>query len=265
MIDLKKDIRNSTMLCIFLFFLCTFIIGFIGGSFANNLFNNKNTEDSIKAEDLVSQNKDSGEISTAQLVSLVENSVVEIEAELFSSEEIDAKENKIIIGAGSGVILTENGYIVTNFHVVKNAKNIKVKLHDANEYPAKLIGQDENEDIAVLKIEANNLTPVNFRNSDEIKVGEHVIVIGNPLGTLGGSVTDGIISAVDRSINIDGKEMTLLQTNAEINQGNSGGGMFGENGQFVGLIVAKSTGDDLEGLGFAIPANIVKNVVNKLI
>lgn len=264
MINLRNYIKkkNDTLLFVILFLLCAFIIGFVGGAFAHNLFDSDDNGGNIISEDGVKfQSADA--MSTSQIVALVENSVVEIETLINSSDDIKAGATSI--GAGSGVILTKDGYIVTNAHVIADAKNIKVKLHNGSEYAAQLIGKDEKEDIAVLKIGTSGLTPVIFRDSDETKVGERVIVIGNPLGTLGGSVTDGIISAVDRILNIDGKEMTLIQTNAEINHGNSGGGMFGENGQFVGLIVAKSTGDDLEGLGFAIPSNTVKNVVNKLI
>ena len=261
MINLKNNIvnKNNTLLFVILFLFCAFIIGFVGGAFAHNLFDSNDvTKDEIKL-----QNVNADAMSTSQIVALVENSVVEVETIINSLEDLEA--DKISIGEGSGVILTENGCIVTNAHVVADAKSIKVNLHNESEYTAQLVGKDESADIAVLKIDASNLTPVTFRNSDETKVGERVIVIGNPLGTLGGSVTDGIISALDRDLNIDGKEMKLIQTNAEINHGNSGGGMFGENGQFVGLIVAKSTGDDLEGLGFAIPSNTVKNVINKLI
>lgn len=265
MINLKNYMKNknNTLLFVILFLLCVFIIGFVGGAFAHNLFDSDENESIISEDGISLQSADTNAMSTSQIVSLVENSVVEVETIINSSE--DVKTGVTSIGAGSGVVLTEDGYIVTNAHVVEDARNIKVKLHNKSEYAAQLVGKDETEDIAVLKIGTSGLSPVTFRNSDDTKVGERVIVIGNPLGTLGGSVTDGIISAVDRVLNIDGKEMKLIQTNAEINHGNSGGGMFGENGQFVGLIVAKTSGDDLEGLGFAIPSNTVKNVVNKLI
>lgn len=265
MINLKNFIKkkNNTLLFVILFLLCAFIIGFVGGVFAHNLFDSDDGGGNLISEDGIKlQSADTNAMSTSQIVALVENSVVEVETIINSSE--DVKTGVTSIGAGSGVVLTENGYIVTNAHVVEDAKSIKVKLHNESEYAAQLIGKDEKEDIAVLKIGTTGLSPVTFRNPNDTKVGERVIVIGNPLGTLGGSVTDGIISAVDRTLNIDGKEMKLIQTNAEINHGNSGGGMFGEDGQFVGLIVAKSSGDDLEGLGFAIPSDTVEKVVNKL-
>lgn len=263
MINLKKYMNNkyNTLLFVILFLSCSFIIGFVGGTLAYNLF--LNTKEKVINDNSINfEDTEDKMLSATQIVALVENSVVEIETEIEPSE--NSKINGIVKGAGSGVVLSANGYIATNAHVINDAKNIKIRLHNRNEYTAQLIGKTEKEDIAVLKIEASGLVPIKFANSDETKVGERVIVIGNPLGTLGGSVTDGIISGVDRTLNVSGEEMTLIQTNAEINHGNSGGGMFGENGEFVGLIVAKSTGEDSEGLGFAIPSNTVKNVINNL-
>lgn len=167
--------------------------------------------------------------------------------------------------AGSGVIISEDGTIITNNHVIEDAHDIKVKLRDGTQYSAKLIGTDAAHDIAVIKIEAQNLVYATFGDSSALKVGQPVVVIGNPLGTLGGTVTDGIISALDRDITIDGTTMRLLQTNAQINSGNSGGGMFDLDGRLIGVINAKSTGDDVEGLGFAIPANTALQIATKLL
>lgn len=258
MINLKKYLKGKNNLLFFILFLiCSCVGGIIGGVFANRLFSSGN----VNQNGVSLQNANTA-MSTSQIVALVDDSVVEIETEVVSSE--DMKTSGTVVSAGSGVVLTANGYIVTNAHVVESAKTIKVKLHNEKEYDARLVGANEDKDIAVLKIEAIGLEPVTFRNSEKTQVGERVIVIGNPLGALGGSVSDGVISAVDRTLNVNGKDMTLIQTNAEINHGNSGGGMFGEDGQFIGLVVAKSAGDDVEGLGFAIPSNIVKDVVDKL-
>ncbi len=265
MINLKKYIKNkyNTLLFFILFLFCSFIIGFVGGGLGYKLFFSRD-EKTIDDNSINFENTDSNNgISTSEVVALVEDSVVEIETTISSTDE-NTKTKEVSKGAGSGVILTDDGYIGTNAHVVKEATSIEVSLHSGEKYTAKLIGKDEKEDIAVLKIEASNLKPITFCDSDKIKVGEHVIVIGNPLGTLGGSVTDGIISAIDRTLNVEGETMTLIQTNAEINHGNSGGGMFGEDGKFIGLIVAKSTGDDIEGIGFAIPSNTVRSVTNKI-
>lgn len=170
--------------------------------------------------------------------------------------------------AGSGVIMAENGYIITNHHVIENATEIKVTLHNGTDYEecaATLINSDAENDIAVIKVEKTDLPYATFGDSSALKVGQPVVVIGNPLGTLGGTVTDGIVSALDRAITIDGTTMTLLQTNAAINSGNSGGGMFDLDGRLIGVVNAKSSGTGIEGLGFAIPANTAKQVYERLL
>ena len=168
-------------------------------------------------------------------------------------------------GAGSGVILTEDGYIVTNHHVIDGASTIKVRLSNGQTYTATLTGTDEKTDLAVVKINASDLTAAKLADSSSVRVGDFVIAIGNPLGELGGTVTEGIISAKDREITIDGEAMTLLQTSAAVNPGNSGGGLFNLNGELVGVVNAKSSGEDIEGLAFAIPANTVKEITQELI
>ena len=167
-------------------------------------------------------------------------------------------------GAGSGVILSQDGKIVTNNHVIEGASTITVRLRSGETYPATLIGTDSETDVALLKIDATGLTPATLGDSDTLKVGEPAIAIGNPLGQLGGTVTDGIISALNRDITLDGETMNLLQTNAAINPGNSGGGLFNAQGELIGIVVAKSSGTGVEGLGFAIPINQVKSVVAEL-
>ena len=167
-------------------------------------------------------------------------------------------------GAGSGVILSEDGYIITNNHVVSGATNIKVTLYDDTEYPATLVGTDRQSDVAVLKVEANGLIPPAIGNSDQMLVGQSVLAVGNPLGELGGTVTNGIISALGRQVNVEGNSMTLLQHNAAVSPGNSGGGLFNERGELIGIVNAKSTGDYAEGLGFAIPINDALNSFNSI-
>lgn len=168
-------------------------------------------------------------------------------------------------GAGSGVILTNDGYIVTNNHVIDGASTIKVRLNNEETYAAELIGADSKTDLAVLKINATNLSPAKLADSSKVRVGNFVIAIGNPLGELGGTVTEGIISALDREVTIDEEPMTLMQTSAAVNPGNSGGGLFNLNGELVGVVNAKSSGNDVEGLAFAIPANTVKEITQELI
>lgn len=202
-------------------------------------------------------------MNTVQVAKVASPSVVEISTESISTSIF--MQQYVTDGAGSGVILTEDGYIVTNYHVIEGVSKVTVKTHDGQSYSASFVGADESNDLAVIKIEATGLDAVEFGNSDELIVGQKAIAIGNPLGSLGGTVTEGIISALDREININGQPMNLLQTSAAINPGNSGGGLFDENAKLVGIVNAKSTGSEIEGLGFAIPVNTVKDITDKLI
>ncbi|MBR4164420.1 MAG: trypsin-like peptidase domain-containing protein [Solobacterium sp.] len=173
-------------------------------------------------------------------------------------------------GAGSGVIISSDGYIVTNNHVVEGVDTITVTTYDGKEYPATLVGTDAKTDVAVIKVDAENLVPATIGDSSKIQVGDTALVIGNPLGTLGGTVTNGIISATSREIVINNESMDLIQTNAAINSGNSGGGMFDGNGNLIGIVNAKdsgttSSGTLIEGLGFAIPINTAMDIAQQLI
>ena len=193
----------------------------------------------------------------------VADSVVEITTEIVTTNSFLGQ--YISQGAGSGVIFTTDGYIVTNHHVIEGANKISVTLRNGTSYDAKLVGDDSKTDLALLKIEATGLTPaVLIADSDQLKVGQTAIAIGNPLGQLGGTVTSGIVSALGREIEIQGETMTLLQTSAAINPGNSGGGLFDDKGNLIGIVNAKSSGSDIEGLGFAIPANTVKKTIGDL-
>ena len=207
----------------------------------------------------------SGGASVADVAKKAADSVVEITTEVVATDQFFGQ--FVTQGAGSGVILTEDGYIITNNHCIEGAKKITVRLTNGNEYTAQLIGTDSQTDVAVIKVELKDekLTPAQLGDSDKLTVGETAIAIGNPLGQLGGTVTNGIISALDREITISGRTMRLLQTNAAINPGNSGGGLFNSQGQLVGLVVAKSSGSDVEGLGFAIPVNKVKEIADSLV
>ncbi len=162
--------------------------------------------------------------------------------------------------AGSGFVLTKDGYIVTNYHVVKDADTVKVTMYNGDEYDAKYVGGDEDYDIAVIKVEAADLQPVTLGNSDNLNVGDHVLAVGNPLGELTFSMSGGMVSCVNRAINVDGTPFNMIQTDASINPGNSGGPLFNQYGEVVGIVSAKysSTGNEsVEGLGFAIPINDV--------
>ncbi len=201
------------------------------------------------------------DLSISDVVSLVADTVVEI----VTSE---AYRNGLVYesGAGSGVIVNESGVILTNHHVVESASAITVRLTNGHTYEASLVATDAESDLAILKIEPNEtLSSVVFEKSENIVAGETVIAIGNPLGLLGGTVTDGIISATSREVNVDGGTMTLLQHNAAISPGNSGGALFNLRGKLIGIVNAKYSSDGAEGLGFAIPSDTVVKVYNDLI
>lgn len=210
----------------------------------------------------VATSSSGGAMSVAQIADAASQSVVEITTESVQRNMFVGQ--YVSEGAGSGVVISKDGYIVTNNHVIDGASKITVRLKDGKEYQGKLIGHDAQTDLAVVKIEGAQLTPVTYGDSDSLIVGDTAVAIGNPLGSLGGTVTNGIISATDRQIEIENQVMTLLQTNAAINPGNSGGGLFNDKGELIGIVVAKSAGSDVEGLGFAIPVNVVKNVVQSI-
>ena len=173
--------------------------------------------------------------------------------------------------AGSGFILTEDGYILTNYHVIEDSNSITVSLYDGSTYDAKLIGYDENNDIAVLKIGATGLQPVVLGSSDELHVGDQVIAIGNPLGELTFSLTSGMVSALNREVTFsNGLRMSLIQTDAAINSGNSGGALFNMYGEVVGITNAKygsssSSTASIDNIGFAIPIDDVRSIVESII
>ena len=206
--------------------------------------------------------EEEGALTIPQITEKSADSVVEITTETVQTGTM--LQQYISSGAGSGVIITEDGYIITNHHVIEGATNISVTLRNGSTYPATLIGLDDQLDVALLKVEATDLTAASISTSSDLMVGQSVVAIGNPLGQLGGTVTDGIISALDRNITLDGETMNLLQTNAAVNPGNSGGGLFDAQGNLIALVVAKSRGDGVEGLGFAIPIDDIMEVLDDL-
>lgn len=257
--------RKSLALLIALCVVVSAFFGF-GGSYLANALNGGHSGSSKTAS--VSKNGYKLEDATGSKMTVQEvtnktkDSVVEIKTESVSADAW--MQQYVTEGAGSGVVMTADGYIMTNNHVIDGASKITVTTSDDKEYEAKLVGTDSITDIAVLKISAKNLTPATYGNSDQLAVGDMAVAIGNPLGELGGTVSAGIISALDRELAIDGKTMTLLQTDASINPGNSGGGLFNGDGQLIGIVVAKSSGSNVEGLGFAIPINKAADVAQQL-
>ena len=174
--------------------------------------------------------------------------------------------------SGSGFIITSDGYILTNYHVISGSKAVTVATYDHNTYDAKVIGYDASNDIAVIKIDAENLKPVALGDSDTLRVGENVYAIGNPLGELTFSLTGGIVSALSRNVQTEaGTSMSLIQTDCAINSGNSGGALFNTRGEVIGITNAKYSSSgmgseaEIDNIGFAIPINSVKRIVTSII
>ena len=251
-----------------------FMGGFVGARFGGN---NKviiqqverSSSSSADSESAAEGTTVSSGMNTAQVAKTVSPSVVVITTEqVVYSQWSWYGQSQVESGAGSGVIISSDGYILTCAHVVSGASNITVSIGD-KDYPATLVGEDTTSDIAVVKVDATGLTPATVGNSDNLKVGESVMAVGNPLGELGGTVTSGIVSALNRSVTIQGTSstntMSLIQMDASVSPGNSGGGLFNMNGELVGIVNAKSSDSDAEGLGFAIPVNDAVKVAQELL
>lgn len=168
------------------------------------------------------------------------------------------------LGSGSGIIYSTDGYIITNYHVIENATSVTVTLSDGTEYDARIVGSDSSSDLAVLKIEASGLPAAELGDSDALQIGELVVAIGNPLG-YENTVTDGIVSGLNRQLTNYTDTMTLIQTNAAINSGNSGGALVNSKGEVIGINSAKLVASNAEGMGFALSINEVKPIVEELI
>ena len=229
------------------------------------------TADSASGSDssITAASSSGSSLTTEQVADLVSPSVVVITTEqVVYSQWSWYGQSQVESGAGSGVIISSDGYILTCAHVVSGASNITVSIGD-KDYPATLVGEDTTSDIAVVKVDATGLTPATVGNSDSLKVGQSVMAVGNPLGELGGTVTGGMISALNRSVTIQGSSsvntMSLIQMDASVSPGNSGGGLFNMNGELVGIVNAKSSSSDAEGLGFAIPINDAIKVAQELL
>ena len=229
------------------------------------------TADSASGSDssITAASSSGSSLTTEQVADLVSPSVVVITTEqVVYSQWSWYGQNQVESGAGSGVIISSDGYILTCAHVVDGASTITVTIGD-KDYTATLVGEDTTSDIAVIKIDADGLTPATVGNSDSLKVGQSVMAVGNPLGELGGTVTGGMISALNRSVTIQGSSsvntMSLIQMDASVSPGNSVGGLFNMNGELVGIVNAKSSSSDAEGLGFAIPINDAIKVAQELL
>lgn len=262
----KKPVtRGALAAVIIIAIIASAAFGFGGGYLANQISTSSNGGINInKVSSGSTTNTGSSTASnTSAIVQKAADSVVEIATESVVTGSFARQ--YVQQGAGSGVIISEDGYIITNYHVIEGANNVTVTLRDGKtSYTAAVIGSDAEEDIALLKVDAKGLTPATFGDSSSLAVGDYVVAIGNPLGELGGTVTDGIISALAREVEIENNNMTLLQTNAQISPGNSGGGLFNANGELIGIVNAKDSATEVEGIGFAIPINNVLDIINDL-
>ncbi len=268
----KENKKGVSVLLVVILLVASVVLSSTFG-FMGAMYYNKNIEQQTQVSDngaMVINKVDIDEQTaatladkpTSQIADEVADTVVEITTEVMTTNSFYGQ--YVSQGAGSGVIISSDGYIVTNNHVIEDATSITVTLRDKTTYPAQLIGKDSVIDVALLKIDAQNLKTANIGDSDKLKVGDKAVAIGNPLGQLGGTVTDGIISALDRDVVIDDETMSLLQTDSAINPGNSGGGLFDGQGALIGIVVAKSSGEEIEGLGFAIPINDVVDIIDDL-
>ena len=209
---------------------------------------------------------DGTSMTMQQIAAVASPSVVAITTEQMSSSQTWFGGYYVQSGAGSGIIISQDGYILTCAHVVSGATSVKVQLNGSDQsYDATVVGVDSTSDIAVLKIDATGLTPAVIGDSDKLAVGETTVAVGNPLGTLSNTVTQGIVSALNRQVTVEDNDMTLIQTDTSISPGNSGGGLFNANGELIGVVNAKSSYSEAEGIGFAIPINTAMDIAQQLI
>ena len=207
-------------------------------------------------------------LTTPEIVKKVGPAVVAISTNTSSVSRDVSRQAQQQEGVGTGIIFSKDGYILTNYHVVSGAQNIKVMLSDGKEVSAKVINYDATADVAVIKLADNTKVPgvAEFGDSDKLQVGESVVAIGNPLGKeLLGSVTTGVVSAVNRQISIENKDLKFIQTDAAINPGNSGGPLVNSKGQVIGINTAKIGQEGVEGLGFSIPINTINPKIESLL
>jgi len=257
-------------------YFLVFLLALAGGFVGNFAYDKLTYTPTVYSDTSIDESENSANATTVQYttvetsdlktaISKAYNSVVEISATTISTNFFSGESSGTSLG--SGVLVSSDGYIITNNHVIENASDVVVTTYDGKEYQATLIGTDSKSDLAVIKIDVDGLDYAELADSDALELGDDVIVIGNPLGE-GISVSNGIISALDKEVVINNETMYLIQTNAAVNQGNSGGGLFDINGDLIGIVNAKSgntsTSVSVEGLGYAIPSNTVSKIVSDL-
>ncbi len=252
--------------------MCGLVIasGVLGGFIGAYIFEDSNAdkEDRNKSNTITTYNFETVESPVVAIAEKLSPSVVGIRVSYLSQSLFGLTEAE---GEGSGIVYSADGYIITNYHVIEEAvtssnAQIYVLMSDGEEYEAKVVGSDSVTDLAVIKIEATGLTAAEFGNSDDIKVGELAVAIGNPLGQeFAGTVTGGYISGLNRTVTVDNTVYNLIQTDAAINSGNSGGPLVDASGRVIGINTVKVSATGVEGIGFAIPINEVLPIVEELI
>lgn len=239
-----------------------------GGDYDDPLFEDKaapgdrGSEDVTSTDALKTFSAASSSMTASEIYKAYSSSVVAIKTE--STYANIFGQTSTYASSGTGFIITEDGYILTNNHVVSGANTVTVSLESGESYTAAVIGADETSDIAVLHIDASGLCAVNLGDSDNIIVGEDIVAVGNPLGELTNTLTRGVVSALNRLINIDGTPINMFQIDAAVNSGNSGGPVFDSTGRVIGIVTAKYSDSSVEGLGFAIPINDALTVAQSI-
>ena len=261
----KYVTRGALAACMIATMIISSILGAaIGGAFGRTVTTDgRQSRNDSELSQLDLGDATGSELTVAQIVDKNENAVVEIVVS--GTAQNMWGQMQLVQGAGSGVIVKDDGYIATNYHVIQGANKVEVTLHNGESYPARIVGSDPANDIAVIKIDAKDLTTATIGDSSTVDVGDLAVAIGNPLGQLGGTATTGIISALDRTLDVEGTTLTLLQTDAAINGGNSGGGLFNSKGELIGIVESKASAVGVEGLAFALPINNVSGIINDLI
>ena len=261
----KYVTRGALVACMIATMLVSSVLGgMIGGTLSRvNTESGRATRDDSELSQLDLGDATGSELTVAQIIDKNENAVVEIVVS--GTAQNIWGQMQLVQGAGSGVIVSKDGYIATNYHVIQGANKVEVTLHNGDTYAARIIGSDPANDIAVIKIDAKDLSTVTIGDSSTVDVGDLAVAIGNPLGQLGGTATTGIISALDRTLDVEGTTLTLLQTDAAINGGNSGGGLFNSKGELIGIVESKASAVGVEGLAFALPINSVSGIINDMI
>ncbi len=261
----KYVTRGALIACMIATMLVSSVLGgMIGGTLSRvNTESGRATRDDSELSQLDLGDATGSGLTVSQIVDKNENAVVEIVVS--GTAQNMWGQMQLVQGAGSGVIVSDDGYIATNYHVIQGANKVEVTLHNGKTYTARIIGSDPSNDIAVIKIDAKDLTTVTIGDSSTVDVGDLAVAIGNPLGQLGGTATTGIISALDRTLEVEGTTLTLLQTDAAINGGNSGGGLFNSKGELIGIVESKASAVGVEGLAFALPINNVSGIINDMI